>query len=166
MCPTVCDPMDCGPPAFSVHGISQARIVGWITISFSKGSSHPGIKPLSPVLAGGFFASEPPGKPKSNYTPKKKHRMMCLQASYPRSIQDVGERGKDVLSESLLSSLYCLLLKKNTIFLQRASSSNAAGTFFFFFFFTLIMLSFLLWKNVCNAFFLFTQEKVENISIS
>ena len=139
MCPTVCDPMDCGPPAFSVHGISQARIVGWITISFSKGSSHPGIKPVSPVLAGGFFASEPPGKPKSNYTPKKKHRMMCLQASYPRSIQDVGGRGKDVLSESLLSSLYCLLLKKNTIFLQRASSSNAAGTFFFFFYFDYVV---------------------------
>ena len=27
-CPTLCDPMDCGPPGFSVLGISQSRILG------------------------------------------------------------------------------------------------------------------------------------------
>ena len=30
-------PMDCGPPGSSVHGISQARILEWIAISFSRG---------------------------------------------------------------------------------------------------------------------------------
>ena len=40
-CPTVCDPMDCSPPGSSVHGISQARILEWIAISFSRGSSQP-----------------------------------------------------------------------------------------------------------------------------
>ena len=40
-CPTLCDPMDCSPPGFSVHGISQARIREWVAISFSKGSSQP-----------------------------------------------------------------------------------------------------------------------------
>ena len=40
-CPTLCDPMDCSLPGFSVHGILQARIVEWVTISFSRGSSQP-----------------------------------------------------------------------------------------------------------------------------
>ena len=36
---TLCDPMDCTLPGFSVHGISQARILEWVAISFSRGSS-------------------------------------------------------------------------------------------------------------------------------
>ena len=39
LCPTVCDPMDCSLPGSSVHGILQARILEWVTISFSRGSS-------------------------------------------------------------------------------------------------------------------------------
>ena len=40
-CPTLCDPMDCSPPHFSVHGIFQARVLEWVAISFSRGSSRP-----------------------------------------------------------------------------------------------------------------------------
>ena len=40
-CPTLCDPMDCSLPGFSVHGIFQAIVLEWIAISFSKGSSQP-----------------------------------------------------------------------------------------------------------------------------
>ena len=40
-CPTLCDPMDCSLPGSSVHGILQARILEWVTISFSRGSSRP-----------------------------------------------------------------------------------------------------------------------------
>ena len=40
--PTLCDPMDCSPPGSSIHGILQARILEWVAISFSKGSSQPG----------------------------------------------------------------------------------------------------------------------------
>ena len=40
-CPTLCDPMDCSPPGSSVHGILQARILEWVAISFSRGSSQP-----------------------------------------------------------------------------------------------------------------------------
>ena len=47
-CLTLCDPMDCGPPGFSVHGISQARILEWVVISSSRGSS----RPRCPVLNG------------------------------------------------------------------------------------------------------------------
>ena len=37
LCPTVCDNMDCSPSSSSVHEISQARILEWVAISFSKG---------------------------------------------------------------------------------------------------------------------------------
>ena len=40
-CLTVCDRRDCSLPEFSVHGILQARILEWFTISFSRGSSWP-----------------------------------------------------------------------------------------------------------------------------
>ena len=40
-CPTLCDPMDCRPPDSSVHKILQARILEWVAISFSRGSSQP-----------------------------------------------------------------------------------------------------------------------------
>ena len=40
-CPTLCDPMDCSLPGFSVHGILLARIPEWVTISFPGGSSWP-----------------------------------------------------------------------------------------------------------------------------
>ena len=39
-CRTLWDPMDCSPPGSSVHGILQARILEWVAISFSKGSSR------------------------------------------------------------------------------------------------------------------------------
>ena len=41
-CPTLCDPMDWGPPSSSVHGIFQARILELVAIPFSRGSSQPG----------------------------------------------------------------------------------------------------------------------------
>ena len=52
-CPTFWDPMDCGPPGFSVHGILQARILAWIVIPFSKDLPNPGVEPWSPALQAG-----------------------------------------------------------------------------------------------------------------
>ena len=40
-CSTPCDRMDCSPPASSVHGIFQVRILEWVAISCSRGSSQP-----------------------------------------------------------------------------------------------------------------------------
>ena len=45
LCPTLCDPMD-----YTVHGIVQARILEWVAVPFSRGSSQPGIEPRSPAL--------------------------------------------------------------------------------------------------------------------
>ena len=50
--PTLCDSMDYSPPGSSVHGILQARILKWVALL--KGI-FPGIKPMSPSLAGRFF---------------------------------------------------------------------------------------------------------------
>jgi len=41
LCPTLCHPMDCSPPSSSVRGILQARILQWVAISSSRGSSPP-----------------------------------------------------------------------------------------------------------------------------
>ena len=65
-CPTLCDPMDCGPPDSSVHGISQARILEWVAISFSRGSgdwTHIWIEPTSLALTDELVTVERPGKP-------------------------------------------------------------------------------------------------------
>ena len=60
-------PCNCSPPGSSFHGISQARKLEWVTIPFSRGSSRPGIEPMSPALAGRCFTTEPLGKPKHLY---------------------------------------------------------------------------------------------------
>ena len=62
-CPTLKALWIVVPPGFPVHGISQARIVDWVAISFSSGSSHPGIEPRSHALQVDSLLSEPPGKP-------------------------------------------------------------------------------------------------------
>ena len=53
-CLILCDPMDCSPPGFSVHGILQARILEWVAIPFSRGSSRPRDRTLISFIAGGF----------------------------------------------------------------------------------------------------------------
>ena len=67
--PTLCDPVDCGPPGFFVHGIFQARILEWVAIPFFRGSSQPRDQTQSPALQANSLPSEPPGKPK--YSSKK-----------------------------------------------------------------------------------------------
>ena len=58
LCLTLCDPMNCSPPGFSVHGISQANILEWIAISFSRGCSPPRNQTLFSCIAGRFFTRE------------------------------------------------------------------------------------------------------------
>ena len=54
--------MDGNLPGSAVHGISQARIVEWITNPFPGDLHNPGIEPKSPALAGRLFTTESPGK--------------------------------------------------------------------------------------------------------
>ena len=41
LCLTLCDPTDCSPPGSSDHGILQARILKWVAMPSSRGSSQP-----------------------------------------------------------------------------------------------------------------------------
>ena len=64
--PTLYDPMDCSPPGPSVHAIFKQGY--WSGLPFPTPGDLPdsGIEPVSfvsPASAGGFFATEPPGKP-------------------------------------------------------------------------------------------------------
>ena len=52
-CPTLCDPMDCSPPGSS--GILQVRILQWVAIPFSRGSSHPRDQTWFSCMARRFF---------------------------------------------------------------------------------------------------------------
>ena len=50
LCLTLCNPSDCSPPGFSVHGIPLARILEWVAIPFSRGLPNLEIDPWSPAL--------------------------------------------------------------------------------------------------------------------
>ena len=54
-CPTLCDPMDCSPPGSPVHGIILARILEWVAISFSRGSSWPRDRTRVSCIVGRFL---------------------------------------------------------------------------------------------------------------
>ena len=54
-CSTLCDPMACSLPGSSVHGILQARILEWVAIPFSRGSSQPRDRSQVFCTAGRFF---------------------------------------------------------------------------------------------------------------
>ena len=60
LCLTLGNPMD-----YTVHGILQARTREWVAVSFSRGSSDPGIQPRSPALQADSLPAEPQGKPKN-----------------------------------------------------------------------------------------------------
>ena len=67
---TFCDSMDYSLPGSSVHRIFQARILEWVVISSTRGSSDPGIKPASPVSPAfptDSLPKEPSGNPMNYY---------------------------------------------------------------------------------------------------
>ena len=54
-CLTLCNPIDDSPPDSSVDGILQARILEWVAIPFSRGSSQPRDRTQVSYTAGRFF---------------------------------------------------------------------------------------------------------------
>ena len=54
-CPTLWDPVDRSPPGSSVHGLLQARILEWVAIPFSRGSSRLRDRTQVSCTAGRFF---------------------------------------------------------------------------------------------------------------
>ena len=78
--------MDCRSPGSSVHGISQQEY--WEGFPFPSPGDipRPAIKPEAPALAGGFFTTEPPGKPSQlmNKFPIMKEFPISMKACLPR----------------------------------------------------------------------------------
>ena len=70
---SLCDPMNCSLPGSPVHGIFPAR--KWRLPFPPPGYlPNPGIKPMSPALAGRFFTTEPPGNHKHVYKYENIHK--------------------------------------------------------------------------------------------
>ena len=68
LCLTLCHPVDCRPPGSSVHGNLLARILEWVPMPTSRGSSHPATEPASPkfpALQADSLPPEPSGKPRN-----------------------------------------------------------------------------------------------------
>ena len=88
---TLCDPLGCTPPGFSVHGILQARILEWVAMPFSGDIPNPGIEPRSPALAGRLFTTittwEAYCKGSSCLLKKKKQQLYCIYLLAKRYVE-------------------------------------------------------------------------------
>ena len=96
LCLTLCDPLDCSPPGSSVHGILQTRILQWVAISFSRGSSRPRNQThISCVSCTGRQILYHLGSPKKEWFPSKVYsrpylmhdwkQLRLLKCSFPPS---------------------------------------------------------------------------------
>ena len=102
-CPTLCDPTDCSPPGSSIHGILQVRILEWVAISSSRGSSRPRDQTRVSCISctvGRFCNAEPPGKPQISHgiiyiwNLKKRYKWTYFQNRY---------RGTDLENEHMVT---------------------------------------------------------------
>ena len=101
--------MDCSPPGSSVRGISQARILEWVVISFPRGSSPPRVQSLT-CIAGGFFTTEPPGKPQVKFYSPTKTTTTESHSSHYTSITKTALRYYILNSLDTISVNICFLL--------------------------------------------------------
>ena len=93
-CPTVCDPVDGSLPGSSVHGIFQARKLGWVVISFSRASFNK--SPLSIFCTPQWISNL------LGLMPKLITQMKRTGESL------VGEKGNERLSSSFQAAMSCL----------------------------------------------------------
>ena len=85
-CPTLSSPTDCSPPGFSVHGILQVRILEWITLPSSRGSSRPRDRNQVSCIASGLFTIWTTREALcSNKKFKKSYKWNATCESYPSS---------------------------------------------------------------------------------
>ena len=85
-CPILCDPMDCSSPGSSVHGDSPARVLQWVAIPFSRGSSQPRDWTQVSCIAADSLPSEPPGKHKNTGVDS----LSLLQGTFPTQESNQG----------------------------------------------------------------------------
>ena len=110
-CLTLCHPMDCSQPGSSVHGILQARILEWVSIFFSRGSSWPRDwthDSWVSCFAGRFLITMPPGTPTPGDLPNSgiKPRSPALQAESLPAEPPGKPKNTGVGSLSLLQKIF------------------------------------------------------------
>ena len=86
-CPTLYEPLDCDLPGSSVHRIFQARILEWVAVSSSRGSSQP----MAPASAGRFFTLSPLGSPHHCITDEKTEAQRSEAQCPPSHSESEGE---------------------------------------------------------------------------
>ena len=103
-CLTLCDPMDMAHQTPLSMGFPRQEY--WSGLSFSSPGDllNPGIKPSSPALAGGFFTTHPPEKPKNNLICLKFERRACTQ-SWRKNFPGGGMYKVDKAAESGVSEV-------------------------------------------------------------
>ena len=103
LCPNLCNHVDRSPPGSSVHGILQAKVLEWVAISFSRGSSQPRDRTRVSHIAGRCFilwaAREAPNWNAREYQIAKTHTMettvtqdLALSNHQYHSVQDVTSK--------------------------------------------------------------------------
>ena len=105
-CPILCDPMDCSWPESSVHGIIQARILKWVTTSFSRGTSQHRDRTWVSCIASRFFTVWATRETLPSPTP---HNNWTLRAQLARQIHYLVEESFPY--NHIISFLHCLSLK-------------------------------------------------------
>ena len=119
-CLTLCDPRDCNPPGYSVLEFSWQEYWSGLIFPPPGHLSNPGIKlvsPAAPVLAGGFFTTEPPGKHnlylcgtlvKFNNLHSRFHTVCTVQSIRNELRKIFQERSWKWWTRHLVTSLTCL----------------------------------------------------------
>ena len=111
-CPTLCDPMDCSPPGSAVHGILQARILEWVAISFSRGSSQTRDQAQIACIVGRLFTVWVPrwGMMADSKCLREQSQLIPLINLFP-FILGIIEEGKRHWTTALLDEIHHLVIK-------------------------------------------------------
>ena len=83
LCPTLCDSMGCSIPGSAVHGISEARLLEWVGISFFRDLPYLGIEPSSPALQEDTLLLSQWGSPAYEITQPIKTTSLIFQGLLP-----------------------------------------------------------------------------------
>ena len=107
--PTLCNPMDCSPPDSSVQGILQARILEWVAIPFSRGSSWPRAWTRVSCVASRFFTIWAIGKSQGSYKQTK-----AVTAIIYKGLLQVNKKKANNPMESTSTCCQQALHRRNT----------------------------------------------------
>ena len=86
-CLTLCNSVDCVPPGSSIHRTLQARILEWVAISFSRGSSQPRYRTWVFSISGRFLTTWAQGKPTLGHDQRLNKIIFTTEGNLPLCVQ-------------------------------------------------------------------------------